>query len=409
MNQKLKSPDWWLFLTTILLLGFGIVMVFDASYPHAILFYDNDKMYWVKRQILWATIGIVGLFVGITVPHENWKKWAIPLFLITLGLLIATKLVGHSAQGGQRWIGWGPIKIQPSEFAKLAIVLFLARMIGNRPQIIREFWTGILPLLIVSLFAIILVERQPDLGTAVTMLLVVFTLLFAAGAKVRVLAGLLAFFAVATLGVVWHEATKLDESGKPKHAFRLKRLTIFLNPYADPTGDGYQIIHSTIALGSGGLTGLGFGESREKLPGNLPAQRTDFIYAIVGEEFGMAGTCGVLLGFLFLTARGLHIAATTKDPFGALLATGITATVTVQALLNIAVVTGSIPTTGIPLPFISYGGSSLVPTLFAIGVLLNISRTTTGGHSTDNVRLNPAPPKGGSAKVAKERLGGRSA
>ncbi|GAB4465597.1 MAG: putative lipid II flippase FtsW [Armatimonadaceae bacterium] len=396
MNHKIKDPDWWLFLITVLLLGFGIVMVFDASYSHAIIYQGGDKYYWVKRQILWAVLGLGGLFWGMFVPYEKWKRWAFPGFAVVLLLLIATKLIGHEAQGGQRWIGWGPAKIQPSEFAKLAIVLFLSHILANAPQMARRFWTGVLPLLVVSLFAIVLVERQPDLGTAISMLLTVFILLFAAGARVRVLAGLLAFFAVVIFAVVYHEAQT--------HSFRWQRLTTFVNPRAAPRDDGYQIIHSQIALGTGGLTGVGFGESREKLVGNLPAQRTDFIFAIVGEELGLAGTCGVLLGFLFLAGRGLHIAATTKDIFGALLATGITGTITTQALLNIAVVTGSIPTTGIPLPFLSYGGSSLIPTLFSIGVLLNISRGVPGGRPTENIRTRN---KGGSASVARERLLGK--
>jgi cell division protein FtsW len=279
-------------------------------------------------------------------------------------MLVAVKFVGHGAQGAQRWIGYGPIKIQPSEFAKLAIVLYLASALSLRPRIVLDL-TGVLKLFGICAVSIVLVERQPDLGTAVTMLLTIFIVLFSAGAKKRWVAGLVAICAIGAVGAVLQMGTD---------SYRFKRLTAFVNPNADPLKSGFQIIHSTVALGTGGWTGVGFGESREKMMGNLPAQRTDFIFAIVGEELGLAGTCGVLLMFLLLAGRGLHIAQRCKDPFGALLATGITAMVSVQALVNIAVVSASVPATGIPLPFLSYGGSSLVPTLFGIGILLNISR-----------------------------------
>lgn len=397
MNQKIKSPDWWLFLITIIILSFGIVMVFDASYPYAIAKNGGDKAFWVKRQIGAAALGIVTLLVAMRIPYDFWKKVAAPILVVAIGLLIATKFFGHSALGGQRWIGIGPIKIQPSEIAKLAVVLFLAKTLASRPHMAFDLWKGVVPLLGVSLIAIVLVERQPDLGTAMTILLSVFVVLFAAGARVRVLAGLLACFGLIVFAVVYHEAST--------HSFRWDRLRAFVDPDADKLHTGYQIRHSLYALGSGGTTGVGFGQSREKLVGNLPEQRTDFIFAVIGEEFGLAGTFGVLLAYLFFAARGLHIAVSVKEPFGALLAAGITGMITTQALLNVSVVSASIPTTGIPLPLISYGGSSLVSTLFAIGILLNISQGPATGK--ENTRLNPAPPKGGSANIAKERLRSR--
>lgn len=363
-TDKQFRPDWQLFLITLLLLSFGTVMVFDASYPHAIE-YHQDAMYWVKKQLLWAVIGMGGLFAAAKIPYWKWQKWAVPGLIVAILMLVAVKFIGHSALGGQRWIGFGPIRIQPSEVAKLALVLFLAKMIADKPNITRNGW-GVVGLLAASGISILLVERQPDMGTAMTMLFSCLLVLFAGGCKKRWIAGILAVAVVAGLGVVLYERQKND--------FRWRRLTTFVNPDADPLKSGFQITHSTIALGTGGATGLGFGESREKRMGNLPAQRTDFIYAIVGEEFGMIGTCGVLLAFLWLGGRGYHVAQRTKDPFGALLATGITSIVTVQAMLNMAVVTASVPTTGIPLPFISYGGSSLLPTLFGVGILLNISQ-----------------------------------
>lgn len=363
-NEKQFRLDWPLFLITIMLLAFGVVMVFDASYPHGIERF-SEPMYWARKQIAFACLGIAGMFVAARIPFWRWKQWAIPFMAFAIILLIAVRFFGHTALGGQRWIGFGQFRIQPSEIAKLALMLFLAKMIADYPRATQRL-SGVLTLLGIAGIAIVLVERQPDMGTAMTMFLSCMFLLYAGGTKTRWIAGILAVVGVLAFGVVMHERQKND--------FRWKRLITFVNPDADPLNAGYQVRHSTIALGTGGLTGLGFGESREKRRGNLPEQHTDFIFAIVGEEFGMAGTCGILLGFLFLGGRGYHIAQRTKDPFGALLATGITSVITVQAFLNMAVVTASIPTTGIPLPFISYGGSSLVQTLFGIGILLNISQ-----------------------------------
>jgi cell division protein FtsW len=356
--------DWILFVVTLVLLSFGVVMVFNASYPLAIEIYD-DKAYFFKKQILWAVIGMIGLFVAKRVPYWKWQAWALPSLIITIIMLIAVHFAGHGAQGAQRWIGYGPIRIQPSEFAKLSLALYIAKVIAARPNLMKDLWGGVVPILGVALISIVLTERQPDLGTAITMLLTVLMMFFAGGAKGRWMAGFLAVFAVLGMVAVLHKGTD---------GYRWKRVTTFVNPKASELGAGYQIIHSTIALGTGGLTGVGFGESREKRRGGLPAQRTDFIFAIVGEEFGLIGTGGVLLLFLLLAGRGYHIAQRTRDPFGSLLAVGITSMVAVQSLVNIAVVTASIPATGVPLPFISYGGSSLAATLFSIGMLLNISQ-----------------------------------
>lgn len=363
-NEKTLPPDRWLFLVTLILLSFGVAMVFNASYPLAIEVH-GDAFTYLKRQALWAAIGLGGMFLAAKVPYWKWSGWAMPSLFISIALLMAVLAIGHGAQGAQRWIGYGPIKVQPSEFAKIALVLYLARVMAARPRAMRNLWGGVLPLLGVALIPILLTERQPDLGTAITMVLTVLFMLFTGGAKARWVISLLLVFTLAGVGLAIHKGTD---------SYRWKRITTFVNPDKDPLKWGYQIIHSKIALGTGGLTGLGLGESREKRLGGLPAQRTDFIFAIIGEEFGLLGTCGVLVLFLLLTARGLHIAQQCRDPFGSYMAMGITSMITVQALVNIAVVTASIPATGVPLPFLSYGGSSLLPTLFGIGILLNISQ-----------------------------------
>lgn len=416
-------PDWWLFLATLVLLSFGIVMVFDASYPNAIEHY-GDKAYWVKKQVGAAALGLVGMFLTSRIRFWKWQGWANLFLAVSFVMLIAVHVIGHSALGGQRWIGYGPVHIQPSECAKMALVLFLARHIAAKPERMTNLWGGFVPLLLLSLASIAFVERQPDLGTAITMLLTVVLVLFAGGAKKRWLAATLAVCAIAAFGLILHKGSENN--------FQLNRLTTYLHPEADPKNASFQITHSMVALGSGGLTGVGFGESREKRQGGLPVARTDFIFAIVGEEFGLLGTCLLLIGFVVFAARGFHIAQRTKDPFGSLLAVGITGMVSVQALLNVAVVTNTLPTTGIPLPFISFGGSSLVTTLFGIGILLNISqhpfrrdmrpsaRKLRGEGNRDGGNSGPAKPAyrpapvrasqgvsnsgGGSAGIARARL-----
>ena len=398
-NEKVFQPDWWLFLITLILLGFGIVMVFDASYPHAIE-HMGDWAYWVKKQLLSAAVGVIGLFIATRVSFARWQQLAIPALVLAFVLLIVVHFAGHAALGGQRWIGYGPIRVQPSEVAKLALVLYLAKVLAARPTAARDLWCGLLPIAGIALLMVGLVNAEPDLGTAITMLLTALVVLYTAGTRAR---WILTFLMVCTVGGL---LLLMPHGGKSN--YRWTRLTTFVNPAADPLKDGFQITHSTIALGTGGLAGMGFGESREKRMGGLPMQRTDFIFAIVGEEFGLIGTLGVATAFLILAGRGFHIAQRTKDPFGSLLATGITSMIVVQALLNMAVVTASVPTTGIPLPFISYGGSSLVPTLFGIGILLNISqRPFYKEPSTKRLKYEedlPAFKRGGSAKSAKERL-----
>ena len=359
-------PDWLLFLMTLVLLSFGIIMVFDASYPTAIEQHHGDQAFWVKRQALWALVGLVIMFASSRIRFWKWQGWANISLIASFLMLIAVHFVGHNEMGAQRWIGFGPVRIQPSEVAKIALVLFLARQITVKPDIMTRLWSGFVPLVGVSLLSIAFVAKQPDLGTAITMLLTVVLVLFAGGAKKRWIATMLALCFAAGFASIMHKGNNNN--------FQLDRLTTYLHPEDDPQDKGFQILHSRVALGSGGLTGVGFGESREKRQGGLPIARTDFIFAIVGEEFGLLGTGLVLIGFIILGARGFHIAQRTKDPFGSLLAVGITGMISIQALLNVGVVTGALPTTGIPLPFISYGGTSLVTVLFGIGLLLNISQ-----------------------------------
>lgn len=370
-NQKRLAPDGWLFLIVLVLLTFGIVMVFDASYPIATAFddYQNNAFFFVKRQLISAAIGLTGFFLLSFLPYKKLKHVAVVGFVGSIILLLIVWKLGHASLGARRWLSIGPIVIQPSEVAKLALVLFLAWLFAEKPKVLKSPWKVFFLSFAVAI-PLILTERQPDLGTAATMFFVFLILMITAGAKAKYV-GIIAL--VSAAGAVGTLYLKSD-SHPDEDNYRMKRMTTFLHPEQDKNGDGYQIWRSLVGLGNGGWTGQGLGKSNEKRPGGVPAQRTDFIFAIVGEELGFAGTVGVLAGFLILTIRGLTIALRTTDPFGRFLATGLTAMVSVQALLNMAVVTASAPTTGIPLPLISYGGSSLVPTLFGLGILLGISR-----------------------------------
>ena len=357
-----RTPDAMLLAITALLTGVGIVMVFSASSAVAYTQF-HDAAYYLKRELVWALVGVGALIVGMRVDYTKLRPAAPWIFAIAVALLAAVLIpsLGSIEGGARRWLGFGPLTFEPSEFAKLALVLFVARLVSARPDgaasftrvgFVVLFWVGVC-------FA--LVMRQPDLGTASIYLLTAFVMLFAAGARPLQLLIEAAVAIPAMLGFIYASP------------YRRERFLAFLHPWRDPQGTGYHIIQSLYALGSGGLVGLGLGQSRQKF-GYLPAQHTDFIFAIIGEELGFIGAVAVVVLFLAFVYRGIRIAMRADDRFGFYLAIGITASIGLQALINIGVVTSSWPVTGVPLPFISYGGTSLVITLFAVGLLASVSR-----------------------------------
>lgn len=365
------APDYWLFHLTILLLAIGVLIVYDASYVQSIGLKrtGNDALYYLKRQALWAGLGLSVMF--LVMKFGYWRLRGLAYLLLGLSLvgLIAVlyvPAVSVTAKGAARWMKIGPVQFQPSEFAKLGLVIYLAAVLSRKDCRIRDFWRGLCPLLLVVGVIALLVEREPDLGTAIVIGLIATTMFYVAGARKRhLLAVVMCAGALALLAARGHE-------------YRWNRIRVLLNPESDYYGAGYQIVHGLLAVGSGGPTGVGLGEGRGKY--YLPESNTDFIFATIAEETGLWGS-GVVLGLVMLLAwRGFRIARGTKDPFGALLAAGITATICWQSILNIAVVTNSVPATGVPLPFISYGGSSSMFLLIGVGILLNIAQ-------------NPEPPK----------------
>ncbi len=362
MSEHKGLPDLMIFIITLSLLSLGIVMVFSASSVTA--YHElGDAYHYLKRQSLWAAIGLVALVICMNIDYHLWARLADPLIVVSVIALVVVLVpgVGITISGSRRWLGVGPARVQPSEFAKLSMVIFLAEYLSTSPDRVKSVIRGILVPLILVGICVLLVLREPDLGTCIGMAAVAWLMLLTAGGSPGWLVGLAAMTAPVIYLYARHDPV------------RMRRLTSFLDPWADPLDSGFHIIQSLLALGSGGLVGTGLGLSRQKFY-YLPEQHTDFIFAIIGEELGFLGAALVVFLYALFAWRGFRASLNSPDSFGSLLAAGITIMVALQAAMNIAVVTGSIPITGITLPLISSGGSSLVPMLAGIGILLNITR-----------------------------------
>ena len=376
-DQK-KPMDKLLLVLTFTLLAIGIVTVFDASYG-PFLQAHKSPFGLLSKQARWAVIGLVVLLVTTTVPYWYWRRYAIPAMSVAIILLTLVLIphIGHELNGAKRWIGPGALQLQPSEFAKLALILYLAHWCAQARGKMRDLKAGLSrPLAVMGVLAA-LIAKEPDLGTTMVLCSTGITMLFLAGARRRHLGTLvLAAIVMVTLYSV----------SKP---YRLHRLIAFTDPKAYQLSNGYQVWHGLLALGSAGIPGLGLGDGIEKL--NVPMAPTDFIFAVIGEEWGLIGTLTLLGLFLIVAARGYTIAHNTRDPFGAMLAAGLTSLISLQTIINIAVVTSTIPNTGVPLPFISYGGSALILMMTCIGLLLNISRHPNGRPKTGDADAAPSP------------------
>lgn len=354
------AMDTWLLLAVVLLLLIGEVMVFSTSFFHGFERFNDPYRFFWKHQFA-IVFGGIGLTIAAAVPSRIYQRLAYPFLMLAILGLIVVFVPGVSHGKIHRWIHLGPVNFQPSELAKGATVLYLAAALAKKAERITNFFYGILPQLIIIGLVILLIALEPDLGGAVSVSLALFAVLFVAGAHVRHLVVLslcgLALFICATLAA----------------SYRFDRIIAFWNADAHKQGHSYQLNQSLLAFGAGGIHGVGLGESRQKMF-YLPEAHTDFIFAVVGEETGLWGT-GVIVGlFAFLAWRGIRIALRHPQPFGQLLAFGCTFLLVCQAGLNMAVVLGLLPTKGLPLPFISYGGSALVMSSIYAGVLLSLSR-----------------------------------
>ncbi|AEM79008.1 stage V sporulation protein E [Thermoanaerobacter wiegelii] len=362
--MKKKYPvDYGILLTVLILVSIGVIMVFSASSASAEYMY-NDAYYFLKRQLLWVILGFFAMVFMMNFDYTILKKLAGPLLIISIGLLIAVLIpgIGVERYNATRWIGVGSFTIQPSELAKYALIIYLAKYFDKHPDYAKSFKKGVMPVLGLAGLFFGLIMLQPNFSTAGIIFIVAVIILFVAGAKLS--------FMGALFGAGIGAAIVVFSSFK----YIRERVFTFLNPWQDIQKSGYQIVQSLYALGSGGLFGVGLGGSRQKLM-YLPMPYNDFIFSIIGEELGLVGTVTILLMFLYLILRGLRVAAKAPDMFGCLLATGITSLIGVQTLINVAVVTSSMPPTGVSLPFISYGGTSTVIMMAGVGILLNISRS----------------------------------
>ncbi len=368
-----SDTDRWLFVVTLVLCLMGAVMIFSASAVTA----ENQfghSYYFVLRQIAWLVIGLLGMFALMKLDYHRLRE---PAVVYSALCLVVVMLIGtfflDKSHATHRWIRFGPIGIQPSELAKLAVILYLAWFLDlrRRNEISLEFnkqdlLQTILPAVAPILVCVALILAQPDLGTSVDIVLIMTAILFVAGLSWK----WLAVGAATALPILFFAITHVS--------YRMMRFTAFLHPDSDPQGAGFQLLQSLIAVGSGGFNGVGLMESKQKLF-YLPEAHTDFIYAVISEELGFIGATIVISLFAIFAWRGLRAAFNAPDGFGRLLALGVTAMVVFQSLINFAVVLGMMPTKGIPLPFVSYGGSSLLVMLLATGVLLNISQQAVPG------------------------------
>ena len=356
--------DFILLIVILALVGIGIVMVYSTS---AIIAGDRfgDPYFFLKRQALYAGVGFVLMILMMFFPYPILKRFAYPIFILSILFLIAVLIpgIGHRAGGSMRWLKTQAFSFQPSEFAKLGLIIFLAYFLTKKEEKIRSFSFGFLPTVVLSGLVIGLVVREPDFGAALFLTAMVFLLLFVSGARVIYIAGA----CLLAIPVVYYFMMNVG--------YRYRRLMSFIRPWEDPTGTSFQIIQSFLSFGSGGLFGLGLGEGRQKLF-FLPAPHTDFIFSVIGEELGLVGAMVVVLLFLILTLRGIHIGLSLEDRFGAYLALGITLMISLQAVINMGVVLGLLPTKGLTLPLVSYGGTSLVTNLVGVGILLHLSTHT---------------------------------
>ena len=353
-------------LMAVILTCFGVVMVYSASSVMAAKKF-HDGFYFLKRQSLFALLGFCTMAVAMHIDYHLWKKLAVPLFVTCFLLLLLVFMpgLGGTAKGASRWIRLPGFNFQPSELAKLSLILYMAYSLEKRQEKLKDFMSGFFPyLLILGVFIAVLL-LQHDMGAALTMLAVAIVMLFAAGSKVQYIVGMV----VVALPVVCLLITT--------QAYRMRRMTAFFDPWQDPTDAGFQIIQSWLALGTGGIFGQGLGEGKQKLF-YLPEAHTDFILSVCGEELGFIGVIVIASLFLLLVQRSILVAISAEDNFGRFLAFGIAVLLGLEAFVNMAVVTGMLPTKGIALPFVSYGGSSLIISLGAIGVLLNLSTRMRG-------------------------------
>lgn len=358
----MKKVDYLLLFGIIMISIFGVVMIYSASYVWA-EYKFHDPLKFAKTQFLFLVVSYILIFFSLKIPYQKYLSCANLIFFICFILLILVLIpgIGTVRNGSRSWFGIGGFGIQPSEFTKLGMIIFISKYLAYNEKVLKNIKSGVLPILGVLMLIFGLIMLQPDFGTGVIIVISIIVLLFVSGVNMGF------FIKLGFIGLLGVVALIIAAP------YRMKRIVSFLNPWSDPLGSGFQIIQSLYAIGPGGLLGLGFGKSIQK-HFYLPEPQTDFIFAIISEEFGFLGILIVASLFLLIIYRGFHISIHCENKFGKYLSFGITFQLAFQALLNLMVVVGLIPVTGVTLPFLSYGGSSLLITMISMGILLNISK-----------------------------------
>ncbi len=366
-RRIVKNIDFTLLITTMLIVMFGLVILSSAT--HVTMVRGDDQFAYVKKQALSFFMGLAAIAVILKIDYSRFTKWAKYIYVLNIVFLLAVKFLGEAHKGAQSWIPIGSFNIQPSEFAKIFMVVTFAVYLANKEGKLNKF-KDLIPTFIFFGIPMGLIMLQPDLGTALVFIGIYFGMLFVAGAKPKNIVIIMLIGALAVSGVLVAQlAFGLDA---PLKQYQLDRLTIFWDPYKDPKGAGYHVIQSLISLGSGGIWGKGLYQGSQTRLNFLPEQKNDFIFSVVGEEFGFIGSLLLLSLFYILVLRGIKIATSSKDMLGTLLATGIVSMIIFHLLVNIGMTAGIMPITGIPLPFFSYGGSSMLANLIGVGILLNV-------------------------------------
>jgi cell division protein FtsW len=359
---RVRETDKMMIVTTLLLVVAGIVMVYSSSYIVAMKRFGNEYLF-LRKHLFFAVFGLASFIGGMYIPYRLYRRLTYPILIFSLILLSLVFIngVGVEAGGARRWLHLGPVTFQPSEVAKLAVVIFLAYSLEAKQRCIKSFSPGFLPHLLVPVVPILLILVEPDFGTAMVLAAVTFIMMFIGGVRLTYLLSIVVLALPALAYLIMNAG------------YRMKRMLVFLDPWKDPTGAGFQMVQSFLAFGSGGLFGVGLGEGRQKLF-FLPEAHTDFILSILGEELGFIGVAVVIGLFILFLLCGIKAALKAPDLFGTYLAAGLTSLVILQAVINMGVVMGLLPPKGLPLPFISYGGTSLVMSMTMAGILLNIYR-----------------------------------
>jgi cell division protein FtsW len=367
-KKKWKSYDYSLIITIVLLSLFGLVMVFSASMVSAIQWYEVESDYFFKKQrFIMLTSLVIFVFFAMA-PYRWWsqKFILIPIMLCSIGVLGGLLVYGHVAGNAQSWINIGPIRIQPSEFVKTIVIIYLSATYAKKQSYINDFNRAIAPPLVYLVIVLFLIIKQPDFGTAAIIGLIAMMIIFASGVSYKMIARFIGIGVIAIVLIVLFKNLFFTDE-------QLSRFSTRSNPFEEMQDSGYHLVNSYIAIGSGGVNGLGLGKGVQKL-GYLPESHTDFIMAVIAEELGLWGVAFVILSLAFIVFRGLMIGMRSTDAFGSLMAIGISSMIGIQAFINLGGISGVIPLTGVPLPFVSYGGSSFLQLSVAVGILVNISK-----------------------------------